>query len=118
MKLKNRKLSRTTKLAAAGVTAALLTVPAVAGSAEASTAAVGTSACGKTYPKGYWWTYPTENLNLRSGPGTKYTSYGLILKYEGVEVKCKAKVAGWMRVYVQNGQMKGRTGWVASKYID
>jgi uncharacterized protein YgiM (DUF1202 family) len=92
-------------------------VPALAVSAEASTAAVGTSACGKTYAKGYWWTYLRQNVNLRSGPGTKYTSYGLVLKYDGVEVKCKAKVAGWMRVYVQNGQMKGRTGWVASKYI-
>ncbi|MES9520797.1 SH3 domain-containing protein [Streptomyces capoamus] len=117
MKLKGKKVSRTPRLIAAGATTALLMVPALAVSAEASPAAVGASACGKTYPKGYWWTYPTKNINLRSGPGTKYSSYGLILKDDGVEVKCKAKTAGWMRVYVLNGQLKGRTGWVASKYL-
>jgi uncharacterized protein YraI len=117
MKLRNSKVSRTTRLLAAGAAAAALIVPALAVSAEASTVTIGTSACGKTYAKGYWWTYPTENVNLRSGPGTKYTSYGLVLKGGGVEVRCKAKAAGWMRVYVLNGQLKGRTGWVASKYI-
>ncbi|MDW4912593.1 SH3 domain-containing protein [Streptomyces californicus] len=117
MKRHNMQVSRAARLCVTATAAAALLVPALAASAEAAPAAVGASACGKTYPKGYWWTYPKENVNFRSGPGTKYTSHGLVLKYEGVEVKCKAKVAGWMRIYVLNGQMKGRTGWVASKYI-
>ncbi|MFP3989464.1 hypothetical protein U9R90_18650 [Streptomyces sp. E11-3] len=33
-------------------------------------------------------------------------------------VKCKAKKAGRMRVYVHNGKLDGRTGRVASRYID
>lgn len=115
MKLK-LKFNRTTRLAAAGATAALLTVPALAGSADATTV-VGTSACATTYPVGYWWTYPTTNVNLRSGPSTSYTSLGIVTKGSGVEVRCKAKAAGWMRIKVLNGQNRGVTGWVASKYI-
>jgi uncharacterized protein YgiM (DUF1202 family) len=111
------RLSHTARLLAAGTVAAVLMMPALVVSAEANTTTVGTSACGKTYPKGYWWTYPTENVHLRSGPGTKYTSHGLVLKDEGVEVRCKAKAPGWMRLYVLNGQLKGQTGWAASKYI-
>ncbi|MFE9613150.1 SH3 domain-containing protein [Streptomyces sp. NPDC006012] len=100
--------------------AATLMVPALAGTAQAAPAkasVVGTSACGKTYPAGYWWTYPTTNLKLRSGPGTGHSALGLLHEGDGVEVKCKAKTAGWMRVYVLNGPLDGRTGWVASKYI-
>ncbi|MFJ9893614.1 SH3 domain-containing protein [Streptomyces sp. NPDC091280] len=108
-------------MAAVGAVAAALMVPALTGSAEAATAkvtVVGPSACGTIYPSGYWWTYPTTNLKLRSGPGTGYTSLGLTLKGSGVEVQCKAKAAaGWMRVSVLNGQLKGRAGWVASKYL-
>ncbi|AYN43277.1 hypothetical protein D9753_35320 [Streptomyces dangxiongensis] len=74
----------------------------------APAAVVGTSAREKTYVKGY---------QVRTGPGTKYGSLGLILKYDGVEVRCKARTAGWMRVYVLNGQREGRTGWTAGKYI-
>jgi uncharacterized protein YgiM (DUF1202 family) len=99
--------------------AATLVVPVLAGSAEAATtkAVVGTSACGKKYPAGYWWTYPTTNTKFRAGPGTNYAALGLLHKGDGLEVKCKAKKAGWMRVYVLNGPQDGRTGWVASKYI-
>ncbi|MEH0572897.1 MULTISPECIES: SH3 domain-containing protein [Streptomyces] len=100
--------------------AATLMVPALAGSAEAATtnaAVVGPSACGKKYAAGYWWTYPTTNTKLRSGPGTGYAALGLLHEGDGVEVKCKAKKAGWMRIYVLNGPQDGRTGWVASKYI-
>ncbi|MFC8223814.1 SH3 domain-containing protein [Streptomyces sp. NPDC057362] len=99
---------------------ATLMVPALAGTAQAApvkASVVGTSACGKKYPAGYWWTYPTTNLKLRSGPGANYSSLGLLHKGDGVEVKCKAKKAGWMRVHVLNGPLDGRTGWVASKYI-
>ncbi|MFV0131504.1 SH3 domain-containing protein [Streptomyces sp. HMX112] len=108
------------KAMATAVAAATLMVPALAGSAEAATtraAVVGTSACGKTYPKGYWWTYPTTNIKLRSGPGTNYAALGLLVEGAGLEVKCQAKKAGWMRVLVLNGQLKGRTGWVGSKHI-
>ncbi|MFJ9379284.1 SH3 domain-containing protein [Streptomyces sp. NPDC101455] len=116
-----RKAPRAIRMAAVGTVAAALMVPALTASAEAATAkvtVVGPSACGTIYPSGYWWTYPTTNLNLRSGPGTGYTSLGLILKGSGVEVQCKAKTAaGWMRVSVLNGHLKGRAGWVASKYL-
>jgi uncharacterized protein YraI len=107
-------------MAAVGTAAAALMVPALTASAEAATTkviVVGPSACAKIYPSGYWWTYPTTNLNLRSGPGTGYTRLGVILKGHGVEVQCKAKAAGWMRVSVLNGQLEGRAGWVASKYL-
>jgi uncharacterized protein YraI len=108
------KFSRTA--AAAGGIAALMIVPTLVGSADAATV-VGTSACAKTYPVGYWWTYPTTNINLRTGPGTSYTSLGILIEGTGVEVRCKAKTAGWMRVKVLNGPNNGRTGWVASKYL-
>lgn len=108
------------RVAAVGAVASALMVPALTASAEAATAkvtVVGPSACATIYPSGYWWTYPTTNLNFRSGPGTGYTSLGVILKGSGVEVQCKAKAAGWMRVSVLNGHLKGRAGWVASKYL-
>ncbi|WP_411059732.1 SH3 domain-containing protein [Streptomyces sp. E11-3] len=54
---------------------------------------------------------------MRSGPGTSHPALGLLATGTGVEVKCKAKKAGWMRVHVLNGKLDGRTGRVASRYI-
>ncbi|WP_149563851.1 SH3 domain-containing protein [Streptomyces cacaoi] len=56
-------------------------------------------------------------MKLRSGPGTGYRSLGLLAEGDGVEVKCRAKKAGWVRVHVLNGQLKGRTGWVAKRNL-
>ncbi|MEV8544454.1 SH3 domain-containing protein [Streptomyces sp. NPDC051572] len=110
------RATRAITLAAIGTATATLMVPALAGTAEATTV-VGPSACGTIYPPGNLWTYPTTNLKLRSGPSTNYTALGLLNKGNGVEVQCKAKTAGWARVYVLNGPQDGRTGWVASKYL-
>ncbi|MGV9291004.1 SH3 domain-containing protein [Streptomyces sp. NPDC003719] len=99
--------------------AAALLTSGLVGTVHAVTAptAVGASACGKTYGTGYWWTYPTTDLKLRSGPGAGYAALGLLVEGAGVEVRCKAKKAGWLRVTVLNGSLEGRTGWVASAYI-
>jgi uncharacterized protein YgiM (DUF1202 family) len=116
MKSIRKRASRAITLAAIGTATATLMIPVLAGSAEATTV-VGPSACGKIYPPGNLWTYPTSNLKLRSGPSTNYTALGLLHEGDGVEVQCKAKVAGWARVYVLNGPQDGRTGWVATKYL-
>jgi uncharacterized protein YgiM (DUF1202 family) len=107
------------RIVVTAVAAATLIVPALAGSAEAATSnsVVGPSACGKKYPAD-WWLYPTTNVKLRSGPGSGYSALGLLPEGTGVEAKCIAKgKPGWMRVYVLNGALDGRTGWVARKYI-
>jgi uncharacterized protein YraI len=106
-------------ITALSLTAALAgsTLVAVSGTAQAAANVVGTSACGKKYAAGYWWTFPTTNIKLRSGPGTNYAALGVVHEGDGLEVKCKAKKAGWMRVVGLNGPQEGRTGWVASKYL-
>ncbi|MGW1189252.1 SH3 domain-containing protein [Streptomyces sp. NPDC002559] len=104
------------KTAVAALVAAVLASPALALPAGAA-AGVGASACGKQYAKGYWWTYPDQNVRLRSGPGASYPALGLVHEGDGLEVKCRAQKGGWLRVYVLNGPQEGRTGWVAAKYI-
>ncbi|MFJ2589711.1 SH3 domain-containing protein [Streptomyces sp. NPDC087538] len=103
-------------MTAALMAAAMLTGPGLTLPAGAATGA-DASACGKKYAKGYWWTYPTENVKFRSGPGTSYPVLGVVHDGDGLEVKCRAKKGGWLRVYVLNGPQEGRTGWVTSKYI-
>ncbi|MFG2681345.1 SH3 domain-containing protein [Streptomyces sp. NPDC048392] len=114
------QLTRNPRVRVGAVVAALslaLTAGAGVSTANASQSVVGTSACGKKYAAGYWWTFPTTNIKLRSGPGTNYAALGVVHEGDGLEVKCKAKKAGWMRVVGLNGPQEGRTGWVASKYL-
>ncbi len=57
-------------------------------------------------------TITASSLNLRSGPGTSYSSKGLISKGEKLTV---SNVSGpWSRITTSTG----RTGWVFNKYID
>ncbi|WP_331719485.1 SH3 domain-containing protein [Streptomyces sp. NBC_01174] len=79
---------------------------------------VGTSACGKTYKAGYWWTYPTSNANLRKGPSARHAALGIIHKGDGVEIRCLAKSnRKWARVLVLNGAHENAYGWMAVKSL-
>ncbi|MCX4826182.1 SH3 domain-containing protein [Streptomyces sp. NBC_01142] len=59
--------------------------------------------------------YPKSALRLRTGPGTKYTTLGVLYPADLVSVD-KAK-GGWYRVSLQDrsksGLKAGSTGWVA-----
>lgn len=53
----------------------------------------------------------TENLNVRSGPGTNYVSLGKLPKGESVSIV--GRVANWYQVSFGNGQ----EGWLSQEYV-
>lgn len=73
-------------------------------------AAAGFNSCGY---------YPTTTVHLRTGPGTRYTSLGLV----GLDDRMYAEKAsgGWYRVTLsdraRSGLKSGTSGWVAKKYV-
>jgi len=62
----------------------------------------------------------TTNVNLRTGPGTSYTSRGLLTKGTGFTHYCLAYPHGtnWAWGKVTSGANKGKTGWVAYTYLN
>ncbi|MGW0881401.1 SH3 domain-containing protein [Streptomyces sp. NPDC002671] len=81
--------------------------------------AVGQSACySPTYNMAGHVT--TDGVNLRSGPGTSYSSYGLL--YSGTRLTwiCEDPYSStgydWDYVKIRSGAHSGTYGWVYGKY--
>ncbi|MDH2392196.1 SH3 domain-containing protein [Streptomyces sp. HNM0663] len=100
------------KLITYALTVAALTVPAVSTPAAQALPAPATTLAQDFNSCGY---YPKSALRLRTGPGTKYTTLGLLYPDDSVSAD-KAK-GGWYRVSVdfksKSGMKAGTTGWVA-----
>ncbi|MEU2552316.1 SH3 domain-containing protein [Streptomyces sp. NPDC014684] len=58
----------------------------------------------------------TATVNFRTGPGTNYTSLGLLPKGQGVYWACYKGNWGYLKPYY--GAHKGHWGWVSRTYID
>lgn len=58
----------------------------------------------------------TATVNFRTGPGTGYTSLGLLNKGQGVYWACYKGNWGYLKPYY--GAHKGQWGWVSRTYID
>lgn len=59
----------------------------------------------------------TTAINLRSGPGTKYTSLGILGKGTQYAWYCEVIKTNWSYGKVESGPNKGRLGWVSSDYL-
>ncbi|MGW2425241.1 SH3 domain-containing protein [Streptomyces sp. NPDC001709] len=94
---------------------------AAAPTASASSAAVGRSACNiKDALPGSVWKTLNWNVNLRSGPGTKYFSYGQLRKGTTFTYHCtyetRDKKTLWYYGTVRQGAHKGQSGWINWAY--
>ncbi|POX58823.1 hypothetical protein C3492_35395 [Streptomyces sp. Ru62] len=79
--------------------------------------AVGQSACsGPTYNLPVRTN--TGSVNLRSGPGTSYSSKGLLSKGTKATWICDNSRESWAYVKIKSGVHKGTFGWVSSRYIE
>jgi len=70
----------------------------------------------------YYWSQPfqaktTTTINIRSGPGTKYASLGILQKGTKFEEHCYVSSSDWSYGKVKSGPNKGRFGWVSSPYL-
>jgi uncharacterized protein YraI len=70
--------------------------------------------CMEVYRVGY---KTTTAVNLRTGPGTKYKSRGVLSKGTWFNEYC-TKDFLWYYGKVANGANKGKKGWVSAYYID
>ncbi|MEU2357701.1 SH3 domain-containing protein [Streptomyces misionensis] len=107
------------------VAASAIALVAAAGAtlAAAPTAsAVGSSACtGGTLN----WSGHIQRaslVNLRSGPGTSYSSYGLVSNGTRLTLVCHKTVNhgysyGWDYVKIRSGSHAGTYGWVYEYYV-
>ncbi|MER7111134.1 SH3 domain-containing protein [Streptomyces sp. NPDC000229] len=63
--------------------------------------------------------YPTTTVHLRTGPGKRYTSLGLIGPKDAVNAEREQK--GWFKVYLtdksKSGLKSGTEGWVAKRHL-
>ncbi len=59
------------------------------------------------------WVVTTEPLNVRSGPGNEYSSYGVIPA--GVPLEAVGESNGWLSVVIQ--ALPGGIGWVSGNYV-
>ncbi|MEU5136986.1 SH3 domain-containing protein [Streptomyces californicus] len=105
------------------VSASALLALAVAVGATLATAspaaAVGTSACSKNR-----YDLPSKitaaSVNLRSGPGTSYSSKGLLAKNTKTIWRCstpsEAHKWNWSYIKITSGTHKNTWGWVRADY--
>ncbi|MET9669656.1 SH3 domain-containing protein [Streptomyces sp. NPDC006475] len=105
MKLKNR-------ISALAVTTVVVVGGALAG---APSAAAVPAACD------WEWAWPQTNnatatVHLRSGPGSGYTSKGLLQKGIKFQETCNKNFA-WGYGKVLTGANRGKWGWVAKSYM-
>ncbi|MET9933442.1 MULTISPECIES: SH3 domain-containing protein [unclassified Streptomyces] len=88
--------------------------------ASPAAAVVGSSAC--TWNMADYTGWSSTTINLRSGPGTGYTSLGLLQKETRMTVYCwkgtTSSSSAWAYIKVRSGANAGRTGWVSAAYID
>lgn len=62
-------------------------------------------------------TKTTEAVNLRTGPGTKYKSLGILSKGTRFNDSCMTKDFIWFYGKVATGANKGKKGWVNGHYL-
>ncbi|MFF1733746.1 SH3 domain-containing protein [Streptomyces sp. NPDC058247] len=79
-----------------------------------ATASSASAASGSTCTQQGSMKITASNVNLRSGPGTKYRSYGQMSK--GTRVGWFSCTNGWDWVNVESGAHKGKWGYVYGKY--
>jgi uncharacterized protein YraI len=79
-----------------------------------SASAVGSSACTDNTPN--TTVAVTETVNLRTGPGTKYTSKGVVGK-AGKKFYQYCERGNWAYGKVLKGAHKGKKGWIHENYI-
>ncbi|MER6684637.1 SH3 domain-containing protein [Streptomyces olivaceoviridis] len=66
---------------------------------------------------GYTTERTTTAVNLRTGPGTKYASRGILAKRTGFQNWCQTKNYDWAYGKVTSGQNRGKWGWVSTDYL-
>ncbi|MEV0317131.1 SH3 domain-containing protein [Streptomyces sp. NPDC050658] len=108
--MRNTKLSR--KLAGALAVGAMVTTSIVLGAPSAS--AVGSSACTDNNPNTK--VAITDTVNFRTGPGTKYTSKGLVGKGDKKFYQYCER-GRWAYGKVLKGAHKGKKGWIHNSNI-
>ncbi|WP_244187986.1 SH3 domain-containing protein [Streptomyces regalis] len=59
----------------------------------------------------------TEAVNLRTGPGKKYKSLGILSKGTRFNDSCMTKDFVWFYGKVGSGPNKGKKGWVNGHYL-
>lgn len=59
----------------------------------------------------------TKAVNLRTGPGTKYKSLGILSKGTRFNDSCMTKDYIWFYGKVGTGPNKGKKGWVNGHYL-
>ncbi|MET9461079.1 hypothetical protein ABZY05_39555 [Streptomyces canus] len=103
------------RIATFALSVSLLTGAAVALAPSAS--AVGSSACTVNFPDDNG-TVSTNGVNYRSGPGTSYSSKGLVYKGDRVREYCLTSRGGKLWYYTkllkksQGGLPAGTYGWL------
>lgn len=107
---KHRIAARLASVAAVGAVVAGGTL-ALAPAASA----VGSSACTKNVAD--YDSQTDTTVNFRTGPGTDYTAKGTVSQDTTVRVYCTAKGGAWAYLKVTGGAHKGKTGWIAYKYL-
>ncbi|OEV09239.1 SH3 domain-containing protein [Streptomyces nanshensis] len=58
-----------------------------------------------------------SGVNLRTGPGTGYTSVGTLSKGTDVMALCSNKGRNWEKVRILQGRHKGKVNWVYDAYV-
>jgi hypothetical protein len=107
------------RAASVGLTASLLLGGAVALAPAAN--AVGQSKCNiKDALPGSVWETQTGNVNIRSGPGTNYGSYGQLARGTDFTYHCTNKTSDgkdlWYYSTVRQGPNKGVKGWISWRH--
>ncbi|MFE7404469.1 SH3 domain-containing protein [Streptomyces sp. NPDC057557] len=116
---KHLSSSRRTGRVAASAAITLLVAAGATLATVSPAAAVGTSACTNAR---YDWnaTINTASVNFRSGPGTSYSSKGLLAKGTKHLMRCfsSSKPAGysWSYIKVTSGPHTGVWGWVRADF--
>jgi len=106
------KLATRAALAAASTVAVLAGISATAPAASAA-----------SLPKGCYGGSPHTKdvsiaVNLRSGPGTNYTSLGILYSGADFTEYCVTKDYTWSYGKVTSGPNKNKWGWVSYNYLN
>ncbi|MER7688658.1 SH3 domain-containing protein [Streptomyces sp. NPDC097610] len=112
---------RISRVAVSSAVALLAAVGGTLATAPTASAAVGSSRCNiKDALPGSVWETVARNVNLRSGPGTGYSSYGQLAKGTDFTYHCtyqtKDKKTLWYYATVRQGAHKGEKGWINWEY--
>ncbi|WP_244187987.1 SH3 domain-containing protein [Streptomyces regalis] len=102
------------RISAAAATTAVIVGGAVLTAPAASAASLPKSCT-------WEWAWPqkmeiTSDVNLRSGPGKKYTSLGILYKGARFTEYCD-KNHSWSYGKVTSGPNNGKWGWVKTDYV-